>query len=140
MAGDKSCKSVSSLSPTRVMCYDKDGNQTGYRDAMTQQDMGTYTAAVIQHQTDVDELTRSIQQVGQSFQNSSQQILQQSQQYRPPAVRSFSSNDNSGAITFTRSGNVIQGSNGVTYNQVGDILMGSDGTKCQIVGPNIICH
>lgn len=42
MGGDSNCTQVRALSPTRVMCIDKNGTETGYRDAMTPDQMQMY--------------------------------------------------------------------------------------------------
>lgn len=42
MAGDAECAKVSVLSSSRIMCYRKDGTPTGYRDAMTDQQLQMY--------------------------------------------------------------------------------------------------
>ncbi len=42
MGGDSSCSRYRTLSESRIMCMDKDGNETGYRDAMTDQQLQMY--------------------------------------------------------------------------------------------------
>jgi len=42
MAGDSTCSQVRQLSATRVMCIDSAGQETGYRDAMTSQELQMY--------------------------------------------------------------------------------------------------
>ena len=42
MAGDSNCMRVRALSEKRVMCYDKNGTETGYRDAMTPDQVQMY--------------------------------------------------------------------------------------------------
>jgi hypothetical protein len=42
MGGDSSCSRYRALSESRIMCIDKDGNETGYRDAMTDQQLQMY--------------------------------------------------------------------------------------------------
>jgi hypothetical protein len=39
MAGDKNCARMKKLSDTRIMCENTDGKETGYRDAMTDQQL-----------------------------------------------------------------------------------------------------
>lgn len=140
MAGDKNCQKMSSLSPTRIMCHDKRGNQTGYRDAMTKEDLEIYQIVMFDQAIQNQQLNQNIRELNQSLQNSTQQTLQQAQQYRAPTVQPVTPSGSSGAISYTRSGNVLRGSNGVTYTQAGNFLVGTDGTKCQIVGQNILCH
>ncbi|MDP3279483.1 MAG: hypothetical protein Q8M57_00245 [Nitrosomonas sp.] len=42
MAGDESCVQIRALSDTRVMCADTNGKETGYREAMTDQQLQMY--------------------------------------------------------------------------------------------------
>ena len=42
MAGDSSCVRGRALSETRMMCINSDGQETGYRDAMTDQQLQMY--------------------------------------------------------------------------------------------------
>lgn len=140
MAGDKGCVRMSSLSPTRIMCHDKKGNQTGYRDAMTREDLQVYQIVMMNQAIQNQQVNQNIRDLNQSIQNSTQQTLQQSQQYRAPTVQPITPGASPGVITYTQSGNVFRGSNGVTYTQTGNFLIGSDGTKCQVVGPNILCR
>jgi hypothetical protein len=140
MAGDKSCKRITSINDTRVMCYDKKGQPTGYRDAMTAQDMQAWQYASGAHAADMQNLNNSIQQLGQSAQNWSQQFQQQGQSFSAPQVQPITPYGTSNTVTYRQVGDALIGSNGVTYRSVGNNVFGSDGTKCQIIGPNIICR
>lgn len=42
MAGDKSCSNYRILSDSRIMCINKKGEETGYRDAMSNQQLQMY--------------------------------------------------------------------------------------------------
>lgn len=42
MAGDESCSQMRPLSVTRIMCINSAGQETGYRDAMTDQQLQMY--------------------------------------------------------------------------------------------------
>lgn len=42
MAGDDNCVRSRMLSNTRIMCVNSDGKETGYRDAMTDQQLQMY--------------------------------------------------------------------------------------------------
>ena len=42
LAGDSSCKAGRQISKTRIMCVNKKGQDTGYRDAMTDQQLYMY--------------------------------------------------------------------------------------------------
>lgn len=50
MAGDASCVHLQAISPTRVMCQNAKGQQTGYRDAMTDQQLMMYQQIQLQQQ------------------------------------------------------------------------------------------
>ncbi len=96
--------------------------ETGYRNAMSPADMQMYQNIQANQQVQMAQLNQQLQQTGQSFQNSGQQILQQSQSYTAPQVQSY-------------------GSSGATiYNRVGNNIIGSDGTSCTYVGQNLICR
>lgn len=86
---------------------------------------------------DMRELTRSLQEVEQSFQQGADRVRQQSYQYSAPQSNSFYG---SNGVVYNRVGSSIIGSNGVTYNQVGNSIIGSDGTACQIVGQSVLCR
>jgi hypothetical protein len=79
MAGDPNCAHMSVLSSSRITCYSKDGQATGYRDAMTPDEVQMYQYNLVQQNL-------QMQQMNQSLQQQNLQIYQQSQQYTPPAV------------------------------------------------------
>lgn len=138
MAGDKNCKQGKNVSETRIMCFDNKRRFTGYRDAMTEQDMQLYLAGRIQDQIASAQFNQSMQQyIHAAPPTFGQEALQQSQQFQVQSVPSFKPN---GGITYTRFGNALIGSNGVTYTYAGSTLIGSDGTKCQSIGQKIICR
>jgi hypothetical protein len=140
MAGDKTCKRVQAISTSRIMCIDEKGNQTGYREAMTDRDIQAYQMSVAQERASYNNLMQSFRETNQTFQNMQQQFTQQGQSFSAPQVQPISPYGYSGGVTYTQAGNSLIGSNGVTYRQVGSSIMGSDGTTCQIAGRNIICH
>lgn len=86
MVGDASCVRGRMLSETRIMCADKHGNDTGYRDAMSPQQMQMYQMQVAQQQVQLQQLNQQLQQMGNQFNQAGQQSLQQMQQYTPPKV------------------------------------------------------
>ena len=137
MAGDDSCKSIRALSDTRVMCVDKDGNDTGYRDAMTVQEITMWNQQQELQIQQAEATRRQIQQNNQALAQQTQQTLQGIGQYGVPQVSQPSTQ---GGITFTQVGSSLIGSNGVTYTAVGNTIVGNDGTTCQIVGSQIICN
>lgn len=123
MAGDSNCVQMRQLSSTRIMCIDKNGQSTGYREAMTSEQMQMYRMQMLNEQAQMEQLNRQIQQTGQSFQNSGQQILQQSQSYTAPQVQQVPS----------------YGSGTTTYRRVGNTIIDSNGNACQVVGQTVIC-
>ena len=86
MVGDATCVRGRMLSSTRIMCADKQGNDTGYRDAMTPEQMQMYQMQLAQQQIQMQQLNQQLQQAGNQFNQMSQQSLQQMQQYTPPAA------------------------------------------------------
>lgn len=122
MAGDPKCVRMTPKNGTWISCMDKTGSFTGYRDAITYQQMQGYQH---QQQIQMQQLGQQLQQVGQSYQNSGQQTLQQSQQYIAPQIQ-----------PITPYGS----SSGTVYRRLGNTIVGSDGTRCQIAGQNVICN
>lgn len=137
LGGDKPCKTWRAVSDRRIMCFDKAGKQSGYRDAMTSQQLQMWQHQAAQNQMQMQELNASIQRLGQSAQAWGGQ---QSQQYPMPQVQPSTPYDYNSNVTYTQVGSSLLGSNGVTYRRVGNSIIGSDGRTCQIVGQNIICR
>ncbi len=137
MAGDTSCKSIRPLSETRVMCIDEDGIETGYRDAMTVQQIAMWSQRQAIEAQEMANIRQSIRQNNQALAQQTQQVLNQNQQYSVPKV--VQPNINS-PVTFTQVGNSYIGSNGVTYSLVGGLLIGSDGSSCKKIGVTIQCR
>lgn len=92
MVGDVSCINARTLSPTRIMCVDKDGNNTGYRDAMTSEQIQMYQIQRAQRQMEINQLSYQLGQMGNQFNQMGQQSLQQIQQYTPAQVTPISPN------------------------------------------------
>lgn len=138
MAGDDSCKNMTVLTDTRIMCKDKEGVETGYRDAMTSEQITMWGQQQALQAQQAAATQASIRQNNEALAQQSKQILQQSQQFGIPQVNQPSLGTNS--ITYTQVGTSLIGSNGITYKAVGNSIIGSDGTTCQIVGSNIICN
>lgn len=139
MAGDPGCERMRPLSSTRIMCVDKKGNDSGYRDAMTPQQMQMYQLQMAQQQVQMQQLNQSMQQVGQTFQRAGEQIRQQSQSWTPPQVQPISP-QGYGNTTYRQVGNTWMGSNGSSCQVVGQSILCSDGKRCQMVGQNLICN
>ena len=122
MAGDSDCTRMRQVDNNVIMCTSDDGVETGYRYAMTQGDMQMYQSMRANEQAQIAQLNQQLQQTGESFRNTGQQMMQQSQSYTAPQVQSYGS------------------SRPTTYNQVGNSLIGSDGSSCTYVGQSIICR
>ncbi|HAU5801587.1 TPA: hypothetical protein JD404_16420 [Citrobacter freundii] len=123
MGGDESCTNYRTIDYARIMCLNDDGVETGYRDAMTPEQIQMYQSMQINQQIQMAQLNQQLQQTGQTFQNSGQQILQQSQSYQAPQVQSYS-----------------YGNNVNSYQKVGNTVIGSDGSSCQLAGQTMICR
>lgn len=128
LAGDANCKFMTVMTPTRIMCSDKKGMQTGYRDAMTQIDLQTHAA---NQQALSNAISQSAYSLGYAIGGGGAPPPQVNSYVMPPQPRS---------VTYTQIGNSLFGSNGVTYTQTGNIVHGSDGTTCTITGNIIHCR
>lgn len=84
MAGDAACVRYREVFPSRVMCMDKHGADTGYRDALTGEQLQMYQMQMAYQQAQIQQMTQQLQQTSQVLQNSTQQLLQQSQQISVP--------------------------------------------------------
>lgn len=144
LVGDEHCQSVRKISETRIMCIDKHGNDMGYREAMTIEDINNWdqqqALAASEFRAGMQSLGQSVSEAGDAIQQQGQQTLDHRRQPTTTGTVSGWSSEGSGSMTYTRAGNSLIGSNGVSYRQVGDVVIGSDGTTCQVVGPNIICR
>ncbi len=58
MVGDSSCDRFSRRTSNTINCFDSDGNPTGYREAMTDQDIQMYNARQAQADRDLKEQQR----------------------------------------------------------------------------------
>jgi hypothetical protein len=128
MVGDDACSDAYPLTKTRVVCYDVDGNETGYRDAMTEAELNMWM-----HQQKMAELQQQQQELEAAARRT--RLNQQLQQYSLPSFQA----DNSSPTVYNQVGSSVIGSNGITYKEVGNSIIGSDGTVCQSVGSQLIC-
>lgn len=141
LAGDKDCALQLQTGPTRIACGTKQREMRGYRDALTQPQLVAYQEAQlrqIQRSIAVSEIANSLNQISQSFLNSSQQILQRSRQFQAPQVQPIP-NYSSVGTRYRFDGNAMYGSDGTTTRQIGHTIFGTDGQRCQIVGQNMFC-
>ena len=126
MVGDSNCVQGRSVTSTRIMCIDKNGKETGYRDAMTREQIQMYQYQAAQRQMQMEQLNQSMQRLGQSAQNSTQLMLQQSQSYSNQQYQPSFGQSTGGGIS--------------TYRQVGSTWLGSDGSTCRMVGSTVLCR
>lgn len=82
MAGDASCARMTAFGPSRILCRDSSGSVTGYRDAMTPQQIQMWQYNQAQQSYQMQQLNQSMQQTNQSIQQSTPQY----QPYTAPAV------------------------------------------------------
>ena len=87
MAGDSSCVAYRPLSASSIMCVDTEGKDTGYRTAMTNQDLQMYQArvmadnlAALQMQQNMQNFNQNMQQNIQNMNYFNQQMSNQIQQ------------------------------------------------------------
>ncbi|MFM0095726.1 hypothetical protein PQQ87_08940 [Paraburkholderia nemoris] len=86
MAGDKNCTKYVMLSSTRIMCRNDDGDDMGYRDAMTVQDMQAYGYQQQVQAQQVQSLNAQLQQMNSQQAAQNAQTLNSVRQYTPPQV------------------------------------------------------
>lgn len=137
MAGDSDCKKVYSHNTTTIKCLNSKGEFTGYRRAMTSQDLQYYFSQRALEQQQMAQVQAQINANNAQMQQNTQRILDNVSSSSMPSVWSPS---NSGGVTYTQVGGKLMGSNGVTYSRVGNSIVGTDGTTCQIIGSHIVCR
>lgn len=137
VVGDKSCVRFRAASNANIVCLDKKGNETGYRRAMTEQEIYDYQRKMAQ----VGALNQSMQDLGNSANNWSNYYQHQAQSYTPPQVQPVQSNNSNGTTTYRKVGDdTIIGPDGKTWRRFGSTVVSSEGKMCQIVSQNIICN
>lgn len=128
MAGDKNCKFTRYISESQIMCLDKDGNETGYRNALTSEEAQIFA---YNQRMQVQALKDSMKDLG----DSAKTWETQANVVAPPPTQ----NSRVQTTTYTQVDDSMIGSNGVTYRRAGSTVVGSDGTSCRIVGSTLIC-
>jgi len=137
VVGDKNCVRFRAIGDTTIMCLDKKGNETGYRRAMTEQELYEYQRKIAQ----IGALNQSMQNLGNSASNWSNYYRQQAQSYTPPQVQPVQSNNYNGTTTYRQIGDdTIIGPDGKTWRRFGSTVVSSEGKMCQIVSQSIICN
>ena len=108
MAGDDDCKQMHYASPQSILCKDSKGRETGYRGAMTYEQVQMFYQNQMYQQAQMQQLNQQLQQMGNSWRSFGETSLQQAQQYSPPAVMPMQSGGNRiscvnvGAVTNCR--------------------------------------
>lgn len=87
MAGDASCVRMRNISPTRIMCANAQNQDTGYRDAMTPQQIQMYQFQVMQQQAQMQQMQQSIDYNNAVMAANTQATLNRASTYSPPAVQ-----------------------------------------------------
>lgn len=84
LAGDSDCRRFQTSTDTRIECFNSKGNFRGYRYAMNSEALRIWQAERAYNDAQIEGLTQSLKQVGQTFEQGGQRVLQQSQGYSPP--------------------------------------------------------
>jgi len=82
MAGDNNCRRVRMISDTRIMCYTSEGKETGYRDAMTDQQLSMYRYNQQMRQQQSQQLSQSLQNLNNQLNYNNQQMLNRNNVYK----------------------------------------------------------
>lgn len=69
LTGDSNCKYTSQVGPTTILCYDAQQKATGYRNAMTPQDMAMWQMQQAQHNAQIARMSASLDQTNQAILN-----------------------------------------------------------------------
>lgn len=77
MAGDDNCVRYRQLSDSRIMCINGDGQETGYRNAMSDQEMQYYMHKDAQNQAEWRDLNNQLNYNNQQMQNRNNYNMQQ---------------------------------------------------------------
>jgi hypothetical protein len=80
LMGDEHCIRAYHQSPTRIACLDKKGNQTGYRDAMTDQDMAMYMRMQAMAQVQYDQSAAALVETNRQLSQTTQRIIESNAQ------------------------------------------------------------
>lgn len=94
-AGDTSCSRYQQIGPSRIMCLDPKGQQTGYRDAMSQDELYMYQMNMARQQAESNATMAQINANNQAMAAQNAAQTQQNSMWRPPAVQPiYSPNSN----------------------------------------------
>lgn len=86
MAGDSNCVRYRQLSSTRILCIDTNGAETGYRDAMTDQELQMYMHNRTIAQQQSAQLNQSLQNLNNELNYNNQQMLNRMNTYKVKPV------------------------------------------------------
>lgn len=94
MLGDSSCTRYRTLSDDAVMCLNNKGEETGYRTAMTDQQLMMYQANQQMQAQQMQNINSQIQQNNANIYQNNQRMLQGLSNYQAPQVQSPYYNQN----------------------------------------------
>jgi hypothetical protein len=87
MSGDADCVNARNISPTRISCLNAKGQDTGYRDAMTPQQIQMYQFQAMQQQMQSQQMQQSIDYNNAAMAANTQSTLNRAAVYSPPTVQ-----------------------------------------------------
>ena len=87
MSGDANCVRGTNVTPTRINCYNSKGEATGYRDAMTPQQIQMYQFQAMQQQMKAQQMQQSIDYNNAMMAANTQATLNRASVYSPPTVQ-----------------------------------------------------
>lgn len=87
MSGDVNCVGGRNVTPTRIACVNAQGKITGYRDAMTPQQIQMYQFQAMQQQAQMQQMQQSIDYNNAVMAANTQATLNRASTYSPPIVQ-----------------------------------------------------
>lgn len=87
LSGDANCVRARNIAPTRIACVNSEGKETGYRDAMTPQQIQMYQFQAMQQQTQSQQMQQSIDYNNAMMAANTQATLNRASVYSPPVVQ-----------------------------------------------------
>lgn len=87
MSGDTNCVRAGNIAPTRIACLNAEGKPTGYRDAMTPQQIQMYQFQATQQQMQSQQMQQSIDYNNAMMAANTQATLSRASIYSPATVQ-----------------------------------------------------
>ena len=81
MSGDDSCRRVTAISDSRIMCYNENGEEMGYRDAMTAQQLSMYQHNQSMQQQQIISSQESVNRSIESINKGNERLMKQIRGY-----------------------------------------------------------